>query len=198
MHLVSFGETVFVSLRVRSDTSHSEPLSSVIGREINFSLVWLHSFNKFLSWTLIKHVHRFCSESKKLLLIFSVESLTHILKFFVDIHWLTTSVLHEFMIAALIKPVPMIWLWCDFIKIVRTDTSTSTGPYRDSLRAYGKVVLINPPACLPDVVVCRVKVYRLIGMIYAVERDQRLSPLCLPGHQCGMIRHLFLYRGQRL
>lgn len=39
MDLISFGETVFKSLRVMINASHSEPFSSVIGREINFSLV---------------------------------------------------------------------------------------------------------------------------------------------------------------
>ena len=39
MDLISFGETIFVSLRVGVYAAYSEPFSSVIGREINFSLV---------------------------------------------------------------------------------------------------------------------------------------------------------------
>lgn len=198
MDLVSFGETVFVSLRVRVDAAYSEPFSSVIGREINFSLVWLHSFDKLLSWTLIKQVHRFCSQCKKLLLIFAIESLGHILQFFVHVHWLAPSVKHKFVITALIKPVPHRWKWCFIIKIIWTDTSTSTGPDRDSLRTNGEVVPVNPPASLAYVVVRCVKVYRLIGMIDAVEWDERLCPLRFPCHECGMIRHLFLYGRQWL
>jgi hypothetical protein len=129
----------------------------------------LHSFNKFLSGTLIKQVHRFCSQGKKLLLIFSIESLAHVLQFFVDVHRLTPSVKHKFVISALIKPVPMRRICCFIIKIIRTDTSPSTGPDRDSLRTNGQVVLVNPPPRLAYVVVGSVKVYRLIGMIDAVE-----------------------------